>query len=177
MQRVVDGDPAAFGELVARHRTSALRVATVVLGHVEGADDVVQEADTRAWRARATLDAGRPFRSWYLRVVANAARNTRRSRGRRSALELRDARASVATDMADPAELIVSEEALRAVLVGLNRLRSQERLVIGLRYFEQLNEREMSEVLGCAPGTVKSRLSRALGQLRDELRRNGQDLR
>ena len=38
-------------------------------------------------------------------------------------------------------------------------------------------EREMSEVLGCAPGTVKSRLSRALGQLRDELRRNGQDLR
>jgi RNA polymerase sigma-70 factor (ECF subfamily) len=181
VRRVVQGDAAAFGELVARHRTSALRVATVVLGHADGADDVVQDADTRAWRARAGIDPDRPFRSWYLRVVANAARNNRRSRGRHAALELRGARAIVATpasvEAGDPAERIVSDEELQAVLAGLNRLRRQERLVIGLRFFEQLSEREMAEVLGCAPGTVKSRLSRAMGQLRRELQRNREDLR
>ena len=53
----------------------------------------------------------------------------------------------------------------------MNRLDAADRLVIGLRYFEQLSEREMAEVLECAAGTVKSRLARAKGRLREEMTR------
>ena len=177
MQRAVDGDDAAFGGLLARHRTSALRVATVVLGTADGADDAVQDADARAWRARRTIDPDREFRSWYLRVVANAAKNMQRTRWRRARLELRDARTSVVAAPSDPAEQLIADDALRPVLAALNRLRREERLVIGLRYFEQLTEREMAGVLGCTPGTVKSRLSRAMVRLRRELDEQGEDAR
>jgi RNA polymerase sigma factor (sigma-70 family) len=169
VRRAVDGDAAAFGELLAQHRTSALRVATVVLGTPVGADDIVQEADLRAWRSRDTFDAQRPFRSWYLRVVANAARNDRRARGRRAALEIRESQRADAGGDADPAERAVGVDERQAVVAALNRLDPTDRLVVALRHFEQLSEQEMAEVLACPPGTVKSRLARAMGRLREQL--------
>ena len=169
VRRAADGDSAAFGELLARHRTSALRVATVVLGSPAGADDVVQDADLRAWRARATIDPQRPFRSWYLRVVANAARNDRRSRGRRAALEIRETSRTATESVVDPAERAVTAEERQRVLAAINRLAAGDRLLIALRHFEQLGEQEMAEVLGCPGGTVKSRMARAMSRLRDQL--------
>jgi RNA polymerase sigma factor (sigma-70 family) len=169
VRRAGAGDAAAFGELVARHRSSALRVATVVLGSASGADDVVQDADVRAWRARNTIDPERAFRSWYLHVVANAGKNARRSFGRRAALELRDARASLPALVPDPAERVVTDIERRTVIAAVNRLGRDDRLIIGLRHFEQMAEAEMAEVLGCPTGTVKSRLSRAMERLRRQL--------
>jgi RNA polymerase sigma-70 factor (ECF subfamily) len=149
---------------VYRHRTAALRVATVVLGSAADADDVVQIASERAWRAITGVDIERGFRPWYLGAVANAARNQRRGRWRRRRAELRVA--------ARPSEAVVDAvtAAEREVVVAaLSRLAADQRLVIALRHFEQLTEREMADVLGCPPGTVKSRLSRAMDRLRAEL--------
>jgi RNA polymerase sigma factor (sigma-70 family) len=176
VRRAVDGDAAAFGELLARHRTSALRVASVVLGSPAGADDVVQDADLRAWRARGTIDPDRPFRSWYLHVVANAARNDRRARGRRAALEIRETSRAAADSVADPAERAVTAEERQVVLAAINRLAAADRLVIALRHFEQLGEHEMAEVLACPAGTVKSRLARAMSRLREQLATTGQEV-
>ena len=166
------GDAAAFGELLARCRTSALRVATVVLGTAVGADDVVQDASVRAWQAIGDVDPERGFRPWFLRVVANTARNGRRSRGRRAALAVRAGAEPVVPD-AGPEERAVSNRERDVVLAAVNRLGAQDRLVVTLRYFEQLSEAEMTVVLSCAPGTVKSRLSRAMTRLRAELDREG----
>jgi RNA polymerase sigma-70 factor (ECF subfamily) len=166
VRRAGAGDADAFGELIARHRSSALRVATVVLGTAGGADDVVQDADLRAWRARATIDAERSFRSWYLHVVANAAKNTRRSWSRRAALEVRDRPHAAPSD---PAERAVTDDERRAVIAAMNRLDRDDRLVIALRHFENLHEAEMAAVLDCPVGTVKSRLSRAMERLRRQL--------
>jgi RNA polymerase sigma-70 factor, ECF subfamily len=168
VRRVQAGDAAAFEELLAAHRASAFRVATVVLGGAFGADDVVQDASVRAWRSVSTVDAGRGFRSWYLRVVANTARNDRRSRARRTALALRVA-AQPTRDVADPQEHAVTAADRRRVIDAMNGLGSDDRLIIALRHFEQLSENEMAEVLGCANGTVKSRLSRAMSRLRAQL--------
>jgi len=144
-------------------------VATVVLGTASGADDVVQDASLRAWRAIASLDPARPFRPWFLRVVANAARNDRRSRSRRASLVLRN---SGARPLAAPGpeERSVSLAEQRAVIEALNRLGRDDRLWIALRHIEQLDEAQMADVLGCPVGTVKSRLSRAMARLRDEMR-------
>jgi RNA polymerase sigma-70 factor (ECF subfamily) len=168
VRRVHEGDAAAFDELLAAHRASALRVATVVLGSAHGADDVVQDASVRAWRSVADVDAERGFRSWYLRVVANTARNDRRSRGRRAALVLRLA-AQPRRDMPDPEEHAVTDADRHRVIDAMNHLHRDDRLVIALRHFEQLSENEIAGVLGCANGTVKSRLSRAMSRLRAQL--------
>jgi len=165
------GDAGAYGELVRAHRASALRVATVVLGTAEGADDVVQQAWERAWRGLGGFRPDRAFRPWLLHVVANTARNDRRSRGRRAHLVARAGRVlGPGLEVgASPEDLVVSDLDRRRVVTALNRLRAPDRLVIALRYFEQLSEREMAEVLAHPPGTVKSRLARAMARLRVEL--------
>jgi RNA polymerase sigma-70 factor (ECF subfamily) len=169
VERARSGDFEAFAELVRRYQAGALRVATVVLGTPDGADDVVQESTERAWRAVDRFRSGAAFRPWWLRIVANAARNERRSKGRRASLAVR-AGARRAGDVAVSAEdVVVGEEERRRVLDALNRLDADDRLTIGLRFFEHLSEREMADVLEVPAGTVKSRLSRAKERLRAEL--------
>ncbi len=68
-----------------------------------------------------------------------------------------------------PEEAAITEVERRQVLAAVNRLDVDDRTVIALRYFEQLGETDMAVVLGCAPGTVKSRLSRARARLREQL--------
>lgn len=171
---IADLDDSDFGQLVDDLRLAALRLATVVLGTSQGADDVVQVAIERAWRARDTYDSTRPFRPWMFRIVANTARNDRRARGRQAHLAMRVAGASGGADGSIEDEVVSADER-RVVLAGLNRLASADREVIALRYFEDLSEAEMATVLGCPPGTVKSRLSRAMHRLRAELERGGDD--
>ena len=147
-------------------------MATTVLGSAEGADDVVQDATIRAWRSLSSLDPDRGFRAWYLRTVANCARNDRRARGRRAALAVRAA-ARPPDAVASPEDYAAADEERRRVVTALNGLGAEDRLVLALRWFEQLSEAEMAEVLGCARGTVKSRLSRAMGRLRSALDGDG----
>lgn len=178
MQRARRGDAAAYGTLLRAHEAAALRVATVVLGTAQGADDVVQQAMERSWRALRSFDPERPFRPWFLRIVANGARNDRRSRGRRAGLVLRAAAVEPGegTTVITPEETAVRDEDRRRVVAALERLDADGRLVLALRHFEQLGEREMAEVLGCAPGTVKSRLSRASVRLRTLLTEDGTEV-
>jgi RNA polymerase sigma-70 factor (ECF subfamily) len=140
----------------------------VVLGDGSDADDVVQMASERAWRALASVDPQRGFPAWFLRIVTNTARNQRRAWWRRRRAELRVA----ARPVADPADVVdgaVTASEREVVLAALNRLDAVDRLVIALRHFEQLGEQEMADVLDVPPGTVKSRLSRAMAKLRTEL--------
>lgn len=173
MRRAQGGDAGAYGDLVARHRPAALRVATVVLGSADGADDVVQQATESAWRSFESFDGARPFRPWFLKIVANSARNDRRARGRRAHLEVRAAHAGMAQEAVTPEDAAVSDVDRQRVVAALNQLDSDDRLVIALRWFEQLTEAEMVEMLEVPAGTVKSRLSRAMGRLRAVLEAEG----
>lgn len=168
LQRATSGDAEAFGVLVARHIAAARRVATVVMGDRDGVDDVVQEATIRSWQRLDTFRPGAEFRPWYLKVVANTARNHLRGSGRRGRLQLRAAAREV-TEAGGVDEVVVVREEHREVLEALNRLDEADRLVLALRHFEAMSEAQMAEVLDCAPGTVKSRLSRATARLRKEL--------
>jgi RNA polymerase sigma-70 factor (ECF subfamily) len=172
VRRARQGDADAYGELARRHQRAALRLATVVLGTPQGADDVVQQAMVRAWRAIGRFDDSRAFRPWLLRIVSNAARNDRRARGRAARLAIRAAGLAPSADGSlgpDPEDAVVGDVDRRRVVAALNRLGAEDRLALALRHFEQLTEREMAEVLGVPGGTVKSRLSRAMGRLRAEL--------
>ncbi|WP_405058211.1 RNA polymerase sigma factor [Kribbella sp. NBC_01505] len=160
------GDSAAYGELVLLHAPIAQRTA-VFLGAGADADDVVQESFVKAYRALGGFRGGSAFRPWLLRIVANETRNAIRSRSRRSRREERAAPLDV---VLDPAEETVSLERRAELLRAVQALPEPQRLVVTCRYLLELDEQETAVVLGWPRGTVKSRLHRALGRLRESLR-------
>ena len=176
VERAGKGDTRAYEELVHRYQGVAHRVAFVVLGDDAEAQDAAQEAFVKAYYALGRFRTGASFKPWLLTIVANEARNRRRSSTRRSGLALRAAEDRSSEDAAPSPEAAVLGHERRATLIAaLNDLREEDRLVIAYRYFEQLTEAEMAVALKCRRGTVKSRLARALKRLRTELEAQSHD--
>jgi RNA polymerase sigma-70 factor (ECF subfamily) len=170
VERARAGDVNAFEQLVQRYQDLAVRTAYVVTGLAAEAEDAAQEGFVKAYYALGRFRAGAPFRPWLLQIVANEARNRRKAAGRRAQLTLRAAalyepRAAAAS----PEAALLAGERQQALLDAVNRLREEERQVVACRYFLDLSEAETAAALGCPRGTVKSRLSRALDRLRNEL--------
>jgi len=166
--RAREGDRLAFGTLVERHQRAALRVAAVISGSTEEANDIVQDGMVKVYRGLGTYRGSSPVRSWMLRVVANQAKNHVRGRVRRIRRDDRHASRELRVAVGAEAEAIdrIEHEQLA---VALGRLRAHDRSVLGCRFVADLSEAETAEVLGIAIDTVKSRTSRALGRLRTEL--------
>jgi RNA polymerase sigma-70 factor, ECF subfamily len=168
-----DGDVRAYGELVSRYQGIAHRVAWLVARQAGEAEDAVQEAFVKAYDALPGFRADAPFRPWILRIVANEARNRARSARRREGLALRAAAVALGDAAPSPETAAVAREDAEALTRALARLREPDRLVIAYRYLFELSEAETAGALGIRRGTVKSRLSRALGRLRTELESAG----
>ena len=171
-ERARRGDAGAYEELVRRHQPIAFRTALVLAGSAADAEEAAQDAFVKAWRALPRFRAGAAFRPWLLAIVANEARTRRRAAGRREGWTARLAAAEPARPAEDGvlATVLVHERAaeLQAALAGLDE---RDRAVLALRFLLDLSERETAAVLRCRPGTVKSRVSRALGRLREEVER------
>jgi RNA polymerase sigma factor (sigma-70 family) len=101
--------------------------------------------------------------------VANEARNRRRTAGRRAGLALRLADEPSGDAAPSPEAALVADERRRELLGAMENLREEERLVIACRFFLDLSEEETAAAIGVRRGTVKSRQSRALARLREEL--------
>ena len=169
IDRARAGDVAAYESLVRRYQDVALRTAYLVAPEADAAD-AVQDAFLKAYAALPRFRRGAPLRPWLLRIVANEARNRRRSADRRTGLAVRAAVAGSRDDVApSPESEVIAEEARGLLLAALGDLRDEEREVIGARYFLGLSEAETAEALAIPAGTVKSRTSRALGRLRATL--------
>jgi RNA polymerase sigma-70 factor (ECF subfamily) len=166
VERARGGDGAAYEALVRRYQEIAFRVAFVVLGDAAEAEDAAQEAFLKAWQALPRFRTGAPWRPWLLRIVANEARNRRTAGSRRGRLVLRAAAEGVEQAPAAPDAHAIAVERHEQLVHALNGLRPEERLVVAHRYLFELSESETAVALGCPPGTVKSRLSRALARLR-----------
>jgi RNA polymerase sigma factor (sigma-70 family) len=155
---------------VRGHQAVAFRTAYLITGDASEAEDAAQEAFVKAYRALGRFRPGAPFRPWLLAVVTNEAKNRRKAAGRRADLTLRAAGEVPPRDPASSPEASVLAAERQAELLGaLRTLREEDRLVIGYRYFLGLSEAETAATLGCAQGTVKSRLSRALARLREKM--------
>ena len=150
-----------------RYQRVAGRVAAV--SGAPDPEDAVQEAFVKAYAALGRFRPGAPFRPWLMRIVANEARNRGRSWRRREAATLR--LAALVPAGADPApeEAALAAEDRGRLLAALQQLDHRDRVVVAYRYFAEMSEAEMAIALECPPGTVKSRLSRALGRQRSAL--------
>ena len=172
IERARRGDEAAFEELVVTYQAIAFRTAYLVTGEAGEAEDAAQTGFIKAFYALDRFRPGRPFRPWLLQIVANEARNKRRSAGRRAGLELRLAEGRPRRDAApSPEDAALDRERDARLLAALQTLREEDRLVVGYRYFLGLTEAEIAAAMSCARGTVKSRLARSLSKLRAQLER------
>lgn len=160
-----NGDMGAFDLLVREHQAAVFRVAYLLLRDSAAAEDVAQETFLRAHRSLGTFRESQPLRPWLLRIATNLALNEIRSRQRRNGWLAR-LRLVRERPPDTPESLAMAADHMRELDAALSRLPPRDRAVLYLRYFLELDEREMAAALNCAPGTVKSRLHRASARLR-----------
>jgi RNA polymerase sigma-70 factor (ECF subfamily) len=165
VERAREGDHDAFAELVRASVARLDTAARLILRDNELARDAVQEGLFRAWRDLRSLREAERFDAWVYRLTVNACLDLARRRRRRPIeVEIVEMFAPTLDDHADA----VADRAL--VDRVMRRLDEQGRSIIVLHYFLGLPLSEVATALGTPVGTVKSRLNRALGDMRAEAR-------
>jgi len=171
----VDGDPDAFAELFARHRDRLWAVALRTMGNPEDAADGLQDGLISAYRRAGSFRGEAAVTTWLHRIVVNAcldrirAAKVRRAEPLPDDLEEHGGRGSLVTrnqgEPDDPADLSLAAERRRRVLAALATLPAAQRAALVLVDMEGYPVHEVSEMLGCAEGTVKSRCFRGRARL------------
>lgn len=170
VRRVLGGDVEAFSLLVDRYHPRALKVATAVLGDPDDAEDAVQEAFVRVYRALASYTERERFGAWLMRIVINQSR-TRATRRRRwsSAGTHLDGIDTLADPAAPPGDALSQREELAHALAQLG---ADQREAVVLRFAEELSYEEMAAVTGVGVSALKMRVQRACARLRSLLSEN-----
>jgi RNA polymerase sigma-70 factor, ECF subfamily len=165
--RAASGDEVAFARIVAAHHDDMVRVAFVVCGDVELAQEAVQAAWQKAWAKLDTIRAADRLRPWLVSIAANEARQLIRSRNRRWLRETR-----IEGDE-QPGAGIGSDPGGRAAQLDLANalagLEPDDRTLIALRYAAGLTSDEIGRAIGMTGGGVRVRIARLLTRLREEL--------
>jgi RNA polymerase sigma-70 factor (sigma-E family) len=156
---VKQGGSVTFDEFVAVRLSTLLRYATVLAGDPHAAEDIVQDVLIKAqprWARISDLDVPEAY---VRKMIINELMSTRRQMYARWRRE----RAHLPNDVDDRTEDVVQRDALVQLL---RRLPNRQRIVIALRYFEDMADSDIAALLGCSLGTVRSQASRALATLR-----------
>ena len=164
VERAASGDEVAFARLVHLHHGDMTRVAYVVCGDRDVAEDAVAGAWPIAWRRLRTVREPERIRHWLVAIAANEARQLIRRQRRRAMVELEGGR-STGSVYEDPAARATDLDLARA----LASLAPDDRTLLALRYVAGLNATELAEAVNLSPSGVRTRLARLLGRLRSEL--------
>jgi len=166
LQAHVAGDPDAFARLVGRHQDRLWAVALRTMRNPEDAADALQDAYISAFRRAASYRGDALVTTWLHRVVVNACLDRIRANKVRAADPLpedADRRAGLGTgEQPDPLE---RQERRTTVSAALAQLNPDQRAALVLVDMEGYSVEEAAAMLGCAPGTVKSRCSRGRAKL------------
>ena len=158
------GDAGAFATLVHAETPSAYRLALSILRSPAEAEDAVQDAFLRAWRDIGSLRVPDRWPAWFRRLVVRAAIDKARRRNR-----VREIVLDAAGEEPGPVPALGTEDRLE-LLSAYDRLSPDDRAILALRYFADLEMPDVAAALGIPLGTAKSRSHRALGRLRAQLR-------
>jgi len=156
------GDANAFGALYESMARDLYRFALYTLGSQEAAQDAVQEAVLAAFRGIGSLRSDDAFRAWMFRILRNACRKSLRQGWAARTVPLEDQFADIAANDPPLGRALELRQAIAA-------LPAESRDIVLMHVLEGYDSREIGCMLGCAPGTVRSRLSRAMAKLRKEL--------
>jgi len=161
VRRAVGGDAAAFADLVSEHETELVRLCFVITGDAQLAAEAVQNAWQHAWQRRSQLRNVDRFRTWIVAIAANDARMVMRHERRRETQErsLDEARL---TNEAPSSDTNLAD--------AMATLSPTDRQLLALRYVAGYNSGEIGKVLGLTGSGARTRLAKAIANLRKELR-------
>jgi RNA polymerase sigma-70 factor (ECF subfamily) len=176
VQRTLDGDKDAFGVLAQRYYRMISVLALQKTGHRADAEDIVQEALVRAFKALPTLREGRKFPGWLYHITLKLCIDWSRRRDRQgTAVHMEEEAMSRAqsgrlrrAEVHVGGELEAAEEHER-VLSAVGKLPDKYGLVVTLRYVNKMSYKQIAEHLGEPAGTVANRLHRATRMLQEKL--------
>jgi RNA polymerase sigma-70 factor (ECF subfamily) len=173
------GHQAAYDRLVGRYHRQAVGVAYRLLGHIEDAADVAQDAFLQAYRRLDSLQDRRRFAAWLMRIVSNLSRNYRRSRKTASAVSLDDVgeigsggrvRESAGRTLGlNPQSAPQSAELQAAIRQAMDALPEKQRLALILFSLEGLPQKEVASILDCTVELVKWNVFQARKKLKEAL--------
>ena len=163
--RCQDGDRDAFRHVVERHRDVLYGTAILMTGNRAVAEEMVQEAFLSAWRGIGGFKRGQPLKPWLTRILVNGVLAQKRKRAIPT-VPIADSDEPGAPSVSDQMDASESRAVVRQALARLDP--GQQQTVV-LRYFSELTVPEIARSMGVKEGTVKSRLHRALGRIREHL--------
>jgi len=168
LDRCLEGDGGAFGQLIDRYQRVLFNVSLRMVGNREDARDITQTVFLKAWQAMGTFDRRHKFFSWIYRIMMNETLNHLSKRKRTEPLD-----EALVSDGSGPDEDCSRKQLRESVQAALLELSPDYRQVIVLRHYAELSYEEMSGVLRIPEKTVKSRLHTARQLLGDILPRRG----
>jgi RNA polymerase sigma-70 factor, ECF subfamily len=172
IEEALDGDSAAFGQLVTRYQDRLYNTLVHVVGSTDTAYDVVQDAFVQAYVKLETFERASAFYTWLYRIAMNLAISRRRREKPHVSVEhAREVLGHEPIDNAEPpgARLERRERACQ-VQASLATLSDEHRAILILREVDDCSYEQISEILDLPIGTIRSRLHRARLQLRDQLK-------
>lgn len=167
VSRVMGGETAAYAVLVSRYRDRYARFAVHMLGSEEDAEEALQDAFVRAYRALGRCDEPERFGAWLYRILVNRCRTHGGRRGRRERTFVHDPVALLSASQEHPAERTAWREEIE---VAIGRLDAGQREAFLLKHVEELSYEEMAELTGVGISALKMRVKRACDRLRELLR-------
>lgn len=176
VERAKRGDVEAFEKLISQHEKTVYNIAFRLTGNHEDASDVAQEAFIRAYSSLADFRGDSSFATWLYRIVNNACLDELRRRKRQKVtyldqtVEMEDGEVSrqIADPSDGPEQALERVELRRAVQESILQLDEEYRVVLVMRELLGYSYNEIAEALDLNLGTVKSRLSRARGALKEK---------
>jgi len=168
INRALAGERAAFGDLALRYQDRLFSSMLGVTGSAEEAEDVVQDALVRAFLKLDTFQQNSQFFTWLYRIAFNVALS--RHRKKRSRISIDQNRETTGLEPVDDSELpdepMLRRERVDMVRRALAQLTEQHRAILILREMDECSYEDIAEILNISIGTVRSRISRARGQLK-----------
>lgn len=179
MLRVKTGDESAFAFLVQKYRRPIVGFLYRMCHNPSTAEELAQEVFLRVYRSRETYEASAKFTTWLYRIATNLAVNyARDTRHERPELTVRldepDRETGTMPDLADDAltveEQIVRRERLAAIRSKVNALPERQRMAVIMHKYQQMDYRQIADVLKLSESATKSLLFRAYETLREQLK-------
>lgn len=169
-----NGNSSSFEELVSPHYKKAFNTAYRILGNLEDANDVAQDAIIKVFKSIGSFKENSSFSTWVYKIVVNTCIDFKRKNKKQQVVyldkEIGEKNGGLVLEIPDnagtPESLFEENEVKHIIDDAINQLNFEQRKIIVLRDVRGFSYKEIAEILECSEGTVKSRISRARNNLR-----------
>lgn len=170
VKRMKEKDADAFDRIFEHYHNQLFRMAYLISGNYADSEDIVQETFVKCYCNCKKLNDCAAFPSWLYQILTRTAWNYSKKQGREKPAEILFEKGEPQTGN-QPLNEVLKQEVHKQLYDAICQLDIKQRTVIVLYYFNQLSIREISRVMGCMEGTVKSRLHAARKNLEQSLKK------